>query len=85
MLSEIRSELFIPDPDFDFFTHPGSGIQWSKKPRIRIRNTDFYRFWFVKVRICSGLQKGLSNLVSFDSTGTVRYLVTVLVSCFTCV
>jgi hypothetical protein len=31
-LSEIRSELFIPDPDF--FTNPGSQIQGSKRHRI---------------------------------------------------
>ncbi len=40
-LSEIWSGLFIPDPnpDPDFFTHPGSRIQGSKRHRIRIRNT----------------------------------------------
>jgi hypothetical protein len=31
-LSEIRSELFIPDPDF--FTDPGSQIEGSKRHRI---------------------------------------------------
>ena len=38
-LSEIWSGLFIPDPDPDFFTHPGSRIQELKgiKSRIRIR------------------------------------------------
>ncbi len=43
-LSEIWSGLFIPDPDPDFFTHPGSRIQESKGTgsRIRIRNTDAY-------------------------------------------
>jgi hypothetical protein len=26
--------MFIPDPDLDFFTHPGSRIQASKRNRI---------------------------------------------------
>jgi hypothetical protein len=26
--------MFIPDPDIDFFTHPGSRIQGSKRHRI---------------------------------------------------
>ncbi len=33
-LSEISSGLFIPNPDTDFFTLPGSRIQGSKRHRI---------------------------------------------------
>ncbi len=33
-LLKIWSGMFIPDPDLDFFTYPGSQIQGSKKHRI---------------------------------------------------
>jgi hypothetical protein len=36
-LSEILSGIFIPDPDLDFFTHPGS--RGEKGTGSRVRNT----------------------------------------------
>jgi hypothetical protein len=42
-LSEILSRLFIPDPDPDFVTHPGSRCQKGTGSRIRIRNTGIDR------------------------------------------
>ncbi len=47
-LSEIWSVLFIPDPDPDFFTHPGSRIQGSK--RHRVPDPDPQRWWQGKVK-----------------------------------
>ncbi len=37
-----RIRILIPDPDPDFFTHPGSQLQGQKGTgsRIRIRDTD---------------------------------------------
>jgi hypothetical protein len=30
----VESGMFVPDPDLDFFTHPGSRIQGSKMHQI---------------------------------------------------
>jgi hypothetical protein len=38
-LWETGSGMFIPDPDLDFFTYPGSRGQKGTGSRIRIRNT----------------------------------------------
>ncbi len=52
--------MFIPDPDLDFFTHPGSpdaGVKKGTGSRIRIRNTGL-KWCLLSVKgFLSGLQE----------------------------
>ncbi len=67
-LSELWSWLFIPDPYHEswYFTHPGSGIQGSKRPRIRIRRTAFYSVHSLKLRKYTAAiyQSDLNRIIS---------------------
>ncbi len=67
-LSEIWSWLVIPDPypGSWYFTHPGSWIQGSKRPRIRIRSTAFYSVHSLKLRKFTAAiyQSDLNRIIS---------------------
>jgi hypothetical protein len=49
--------MFIPDPDLDFFTHPGS--------RIQIRNTARIHVLLVRIAIVCSEKEDLSFEFSF--------------------
>ncbi len=49
--TETWSGLFIPDPDPDFFTHPGSRIQGSKRHRILDPDSQHWYFLCVSISV----------------------------------
>jgi hypothetical protein len=58
--------LFIPNPDPDFFSHPGFRIRELKKHQIRIRNTGRIRSHYTILVHCElNISTGEKNTLSY--------------------